>query len=214
MKTLIINGSPNGKRGNSEIICKRFMMGMKIQPDVRYIVEEDPVALATVMENYDCWLFFFPMYVNAMPGIVKRLFEYLKPSESKNVGYFVQYGFAEAFQSDWLCATLKNYNRRMGYNNIGIVAAGDMAGLRFMPERMNKKIFTQLEKAGELFEQIGRFDEDIIRYFGRLHRYSEKQIKNNERLRKLGLTQLIWNFMLRKNNAYKKRLDKPFMEQV
>lgn len=93
----------------------RKISGMQNQPEIRY-VKEDPAALAAIMEEYDCWLFFFPLYVNAMPGIVMRLFEHLHPNEGRKVGYFIQYGFEEAFQSKWLCAVLKNFNRRMGYH--------------------------------------------------------------------------------------------------
>lgn len=210
MKTLIVNGSPNGRKGNTEIFCRKFMSGMQNQPEIRYITEEDPAALASYMNGFDDWLFFFPLYVNAMPGILKRLFEHLSPSEEKRAGYVVQSGFEEAFQSDWLCAILKNFNRRMGYQDLGIVVAGGMAGVRYMPENMNKKTFARLEKAGSLYEQNGMLDEAVIQEFGKLYRYSEKQLKRLRFFRKLGLTNMFWNSMLKKNNAYQKRFDKPY----
>lgn len=210
MKTLIINGSPNGSKGNSEIFCRRFIKGMHHQPEIRYAVEENPAVLAADMDGYDHWLFFFPLYVNAMPGILKKLFEHLNPSEERKVGYFIQSGFEEAFQSDWLCAILKNFNRRMGYGDLGIVVAGGMAGVRYMPERMNKKTFARLEKAGSLYEQSGVFDQETIQQFGQPHRYSESQLRRIRFFKKLGLTDMFWNNMLKKNNAYNRRFDKPF----
>lgn len=122
----------------------------------------------------------------------------------------VQSGFEEAFQSDWLCAVLKNFNRRMGYHDLGIVVAGGMAGVRYMPERMNKKLFALLEEAGALYEQSGVFDEKIIRKFGQRYRYSEKEIRRICCFKKLGLTNMFWNRMLKKNHAFQKRFDKPF----
>ena len=59
-------------------------------------------------------------------------------------------------------------------------------------------------------EQNGVFDEESIQLFGQLYRYSEKQIKRNRFFRKLGLTNMFWNNMLKRNNAYQKRFDKPF----
>lgn len=162
------------------------------------------------MEAYDHWLFFFPLYVNAMPGILKRLFEHLKPDEEKKAGYFIQSGFEEAFQSDWLCAILKNFNRRMGYGDLGIVVAGGMAGVRYMPERMNRKTFERLEAAGALYEKDGRFNQETIRQFGELHRYSKKHLRRICFYKKLGLTDMFWNSMLKKNNAYDRRFDQPF----
>lgn len=210
MKILIINGSPNGRKGNSEIFCRRFIQGMDNQPEIRYAAEEDPAVLATDMDGYDHWLFFFPLYVNAMPGILKRLFEHLNPSEEKKVGYVIQSGFEEAFQSDWLCAILQNFNRRMGYGDLGIVVAGGMAGVRYMPEKMNKKTFACLEQAGSLYEQNGVLHQETIQQFGQIYRYNEKQLRRIRFLKKFGLADIFWNSMLKKHNAHSKRLDKPF----
>lgn len=41
-------------------------------------------------------------------------------------------------------------------------------------------------------------------------RYSDKQLKQICFFKKLGLTNMFWNRMLKTNNAHKKRLDKPF----
>ena len=210
MKILIINGSPNGRKGNSEIICRKFAEGMQNQPEIRYVVEEDAAALADYMDGFDSWLFFFPLYVNAMPGIVKRLFEQMRPNQKKGAGYFVQSGFEEAAQSDYLRPILKNFNKRKGYQELGLVVAGGMAGVRYMPEQMNKKLFARLERAGALFEQAGKFDEESIRLFGQPYSYTKAQIRLNRLMRKLGLTNIFWNNMLKKNNAYQKRFDKPF----
>ena len=210
MKTLIINGSPNGRKGNTEILCRRFVKGMQTQPEIRYVTEEDAATLAACMDEFDRWLFFFPMYVNAMPGIVKRLFEHMKPKPEKGVGYFVQYGFEEAAQSDYLRRILMNFTRRMDYQDLGLIVAGGMAGVRYMPERMNKKLFARLEQAGIQFERTGRFDEESIRLFGQPYKYSKARITLNRIMNRIGLTNIFWNSMLKKNNVYPKRFDKPF----
>jgi multimeric flavodoxin WrbA len=210
MKTLIINGSPNGKKGNTEILSREFIKGMKIQPEIRYAVEENASALAAYMQGYDNWLFFFPLYVNAMPGIVKRLFEELPSTPEKGAGYFVQSGFEEAMQSDYLVTILNNFNIRMGYRDLGIVVSGGMAGVRYMPAKMNRKTFEHMQRAGTLYELAGIFADESKKHFGQLYRYSERQAKRYQQMRKLGLTDIMWNHMLRKNKAYQKRFDKPF----
>ena len=212
MRMLIINGSPNGKRGNTEILSRRFMAGMQTPPEVRYVAEESAADLAVYMEGFDNWLFFFPLYVNAMPGIVKRLFEHMQPNPLKHVGYFIQSGFDEAAQSDYLVTILNNFNRRMSYNDLGIVVAGGMAGVRFMSESMNKKLFGRLQRAGTRFEKSGKFDEESIRLFGQPYRYSKAQLRRNRFIKKLGLTNIFWNSFIKKNNAFDKRFDKPFGE--
>ena len=210
MKTLIINGSPNGKKGNTEILSQMFIEGMESKPEIRYVSTEDPTELAAYMNEFDRWLFFFPLYVNTMPGIVKRLFEHMTKDTSKSIGFFVQSGFEEAFQSDWLAAVLKNFIKRMGYIDIGIVIAGGMAGVRFMPESMNRNTFEMMKKAGLQFHETGVLSKETKEYFGRLYRYDEKQIKRNTFFKKLGLTNFFWNRMIKSNKAYHKRYDKPF----
>jgi multimeric flavodoxin WrbA len=210
MKTLIINGSPNGRRGNTEILNREFVKGMQNQPEIRYVAEEDAAALAAYMQGFDHWLFFFPLYVNAMPGIVKRLFERLTPNPGQAAGYFVQSGFDEAAHSDYLRAVLINFNRRMGYRDLGIVVAGGMAGVRYMPERMNGKTFTHMRRAGELYEQAGAFADESVRHFGQPYRFSKGQLRLNRFFSKIGLANFFWNGMLKKNKAYTRRFDKPF----
>ena len=210
MKTLIINGSPNGRKGNTEIFCRQFVAGMQMSPELRYVVEEDASTLAAYMEGFDSWLLFFPLYVNAMPGIVKRLFEHMQPNQKKGIGYFVQFGFDDAFQADWLLTILKNFNKRMGYQDLGIVVAGGMAGVRFIPERMNKKLFTRLQRSGMLYEQSGAFDEESIRLFGQPYRFSKGQANLYSFLTRIGLGNIAWNITLKKNKAFQKRFDKPF----
>lgn len=212
MNTLIINGSPNGRNGNTEILSQKFIEGMQNKPEIQYICEMDPDILATNMNDYDSWLFFFPMYVNAMPGIVKRLFEHLKPNGVKKVGYFVQYGFEESFQSDWLCSILKCFDQRMGFESLGTIVAGGMAGVRYMPSFMTKKTFEVMKKAGLYYEKHGMFDETTIHAFSHLYRYSNNQIKKNMFFSKIGLTNITWNSMLKSNDAYMLRFDKPFGE--
>ena len=211
MKTLIINGSPNGRKGNTEVFCQKFAAGMKTAPEVRRVAEEEAAGLAAYMEDFDHWLFFFPMYVNAMPGIVKKLFEQMQPGQEKGIGYFVQYGFAEAAQSDYLRTILKNFTARMGYRDLGMVVAGGMAGVRYMPEAMNKKLFGRLKTAGADYEQSGALSQGSIRPFGQVYRFNRAQLARIRFFKKLGVSDaLFWNRMLKGNNAFNKRFDKPF----
>ena len=79
-----------------------------------------------------------------------------------------------------------------------------------MPDQMNKKLFAHLERAGMLYEQAGRFDEKSIKEFGKLYRYTKAHARRNQFMKKLGLTNIFWNSMLKKSKVYDKRFDKPF----
>ena len=53
MSTIILNGSPKGQKGNSEIFIQHFISGMKSLYEVSYISKEDPRALAQHLKDFD-----------------------------------------------------------------------------------------------------------------------------------------------------------------
>lgn len=110
MRTLIINGSPRGKNGNTEVFIRQFLEGAGEEYPVRYVVKEDPLMLAEVIREYDTVLFFMPLYVHAMPGIVMKLFEQMKTCrEGQRIGFVVQAGFIEGAQARFLVRYLKQF---------------------------------------------------------------------------------------------------------
>lgn len=211
MNTLIINGSPNGGKGNTEIFIRQFLMGCQTPYEVAYAAKENPAFLAERLKEFDAVLFFIPMYVFAMPGIVMKLIEEMVPSQSgQRIGFVVQYGFAEGAQAQYIKRYSELLAKRLQYKHIGTITKGNAAGVGMMPETMNKKLFSRLRALGRHYSETGTFDCSIEKEMEKPYHLSKAAAMGNEMLNSIGVSKIFWHKMLRDNNAFNNRLDKPF----
>lgn len=216
MRTLVINGSPKAKNGNTEVFIKQFIKGMKAPCEVCYVAKEDSLQLAEYMKQFDTVLVAMPLYIHAMPGIVMKLIECMEPASDggKAMGFIVQSGFMESAQSKYLERYLSALTKQLNYAYLGTVIKGGSAGTCMMPEKMNKKLFKQLRMLGEYFEINGSFHAEIIKELAKPIRLSKGKSRLLQFLSRLGLgDNMFWNMMLKKNNALGRKFDKPFAEE-
>lgn len=214
-KTLIMNGSPKGKNGNTEIFIRKFIEGAEEFYDVRYAAKERPEQLVKDFGTYDTLLFFMPLYVHAMPGIVMEIIEQMKPAERKEqkIGFVVQSGFVEAAQSDYAKAYFELLAKRLGYHYLGTVVRGGAAGVCMMPEKANAQLFEVLHSLGSGFQSAGTFDGNTVKTLGTPYRLPERQSRKYELLYRLKLGNLVWYIMLLRNKAFRKRRATPYLEK-
>lgn len=213
MRTLIINGSPKGKNGNTEIFIEKFVTEMKTSYQICHLVKEESKHIARYMKEFDTILIFMPLYVHAMPGILMKLIESIEKitDGEKGMGFIVQSGFMESDQSKYLERYLSALTKNLNYTYIGTVIRGGSAGTYMMPEKMNKKLFEQLRVLGEYFDKNGAFNLEIVKEMAKPSKLSKIKTLQLEFLSKIGLGDtLFWNMMLRQNKAKGKRFDKPF----
>lgn len=232
MSMVIMNGSPKAERGKSELFIRKFIEGMqeadsqqkteesgeqqsmqKTVCEVCYTAKEDHEKLAQKLQEHDEIVIVFPLYVHAMPGSVKKVLEYMKSVESsgKKLGFIIQYGFVEGAQSRYVVRYLEAFIRKMNYESIGIAVHGGSAGVSEMPEKMNRKLFEQLQILGKSYAETGTFSKDAISILQTPYELTKKQAKMYEFMAKLGLTDSMWwNSQLKKNGAMKNRFDRPF----
>lgn len=211
MNTLIVNGSPNGAKGNTEIFAQQFISGCGEPCHISYAAKEELDALAASMANYDTVLFFMPLYVHAMPGIVMKLMEHMKPArEGQRIGFVVQYGFVEGAQAQYVKRYFELLAKRLGYTYCGTVVHGGSAGVRYMPEKMNRELFTNVQGLGHTYSTSGQLDEQIATQMAQPYELSGGKVALYRFLTHIGIMNMFWNKMLRSNNAYEKRFDKPF----
>lgn len=213
MKTLILNGSPHAKSGNTEIFIRNFVKGFKSPYEVRYVLQEDVEQLAQYILQFDTVIIAMPLYIHAMPGIVMRLIEHMKaaPDDGKAIGFIVQSGFVESSQSQYLERYLHAITKKLNYKYLGTVIRGNSAGISMMPEKMNQKLFKRLADLGKYFDETKTFNADIVEEFAKPYRLSKVQSRFMTFLYKIGVGNLLWNQMLKSNGAFEKRFDKPFI---
>ncbi len=216
MSILIINGSPKGRKGNSEIFIRKFVNKVKSTYEINYAAEEDSLQISNYMKEFDTIIVVMPLYVHAMPGIIMKIIECMEPTldSGKAMGFIVQSGFMESAQSKYLERYLFALTKNLNYTYLGTVIRGGAAGTYMMPEKMNKKLFKQLEMLGEYFDKNNSFNKDIMEELAKPNKLSKGKCKLLQLFGKLGLGDaMFWNMMLKKNNAQERKFDRPFASE-
>lgn len=215
MKTIIINGSPKCKNGNTEIFIQNFISGMKQDVEVRRIIEEDIDKLAKLTGEYDTIILALPLYIHSMPGIVMRFIECLEANTSNNlkrIGFILQCGFPEGFQCKYLESYFKSLSEELGMEYLGTIIKTEAAGIYMMPGFMTRKLFARLKRLGEIYEEAGRFDEKIMKKLMQPVEVKGFGLKFMRMAKRLGLMDIMWNRFLKGNKAFGERFAKPFCE--
>jgi len=211
MSTIIINGSPRGKAGNTEHFICHFLKGTGKSYEVRYVVNEDVCTLAAHIAQYDTILLFFPLYIHAMPGIVMKLFEKMAPAKSgQRIGFVVQAGFIEAAETRIIKQVLDVLSTRLKYENLGVVTKGDAAAIGAMPKFMNRKLFTRLQMLGTHYERYGEFKKELVELLAQPYEISPFKAKLYELANRSGINHIFWRRFWKQNGVLKQGLAQPF----
>lgn len=213
MKTLILNGSPRADHGNTQLFIDHFQSGLTQPLPVRHILRENPEKLALEMNDYDTILLVMPLYIHAMPGIVMKLFEELKPhlTDHKQIGFIVQAGFIESSTALYLEHYLSSLANRLNYTYLGTVIKGDAAACSILPHFFFGKLFKQLKALGASYEKNGSFDPLLVTKLGNPVDLSKFQVRLLESPLVKRLNQIGWNWILKRNDCFENRFDQPYL---
>jgi hypothetical protein len=213
MKTIIINGSPKGnsEKSASYFLAKAFVRQMKNPADIIPLAKADFNQVAAQVAEADCILFFFPNYIHAMPGIMKKFMEVMPQANRENqmLGFVVQAGYMETVEEEILIRYLEIFSRQKGYRHLGTVAKGEAAGIGIFPEKFGK-LADRFAAFGEAFEGEGLFPEEYVKEFGKPYELSWQLAAIINLLNLTGIGNLGWNIFLKKNKAYARRYDRPY----
>jgi len=214
MKTIILTGSPkpDAKTSNSQIFADTFVSKMKDPCEIKRIVKEDPKELAQYVKAFDNIIIIMPLYIHAMPGIVMRFFECLEPAsdDGKSIGFIIQAGFMETSQERYVERYVGDLAKQLNYRYLGTVSKGQAAATYMFP-KMFKKALESVAALGEDFESTNSFDEDITKSLGEPYEITKSQLRILNFMDKLGLSNIFWHREMKKNGAFAKRLDKPYL---
>ena len=214
MNTIILNGSPKGnsEKCNSQIFAENFVKNMKNPCEIKCIAEEAPEEFSHYVEDFHSLIFILPLYIHAMPGIVMKFIEELKPvsSPEKYIGFIVQAGFIETAQHKFLRRYFKSLAEQLNYNYLGTVSRGEAAAIYMYP-RMFKKVLKLVSDLGVAYEKNHTFDREIVKKLGQPYELSKLKLTMLRLTNKIGISNIGWHKMLRKNKAMDRRLDKPFL---
>jgi hypothetical protein len=214
MKTIILNGSPKGNspKSASYFLAKAFVRQMKEPLDIIPLAGMDFQQVSSRVSEADCILFFFPNYVHAMPGIMKKYMEQMPQAgrEGKTLGFVVQAGYMETVEEEILIRYLEIFSRQKGYRYLGTVAKGEAAGIGIFPEKFGK-LADRFAAFGAAFEAEQSFAEEYVREFGSPYELKWYHAAIINILNITGIGNLGWNIFLKRNKAYDHRYDRPYL---
>ena len=215
MQYLLFNGSPRGKTGNSEIILNNLIEGLSESPDVSTEVirlnrPSSREEAAQKIASADCAILVFPLYTDAMPGIVMDFIEKLEPYKSSlvnlNLGFIVHSGFPEGKQSRAVEKYLVRLTTLLGAKYTGtVVAAGSMG--------ISAKRLKIIRELGRRLPGTMVFDTDLISRASQFEELSKAMIPIMTILCKAGLLNSYWDKDLKKNGVFADRFAKPYAKQ-
>lgn len=219
MKLTLFNGSPRGKRSNTNVLMDHFTRGFneteENKTDTAYLFKTgDMEEFVRTFRDAERVILAFPLYTDAMPGIVKHFIEQLEPfcgeENNPDLGFVVQSGFPESHHSRFVERYLEKLARRLNCNYLGTVIRGGAELTRTQPESQTRQLFDSFYRLGLHFGKTGAFDEAVVRSISKMEKMPAAARVIFGLLAKAGLTNGYWNRMLKKNNAYDKRFDKPY----
>lgn len=219
MRLIIFNGSPRGKTGNTEVLLKHFLKGFSENKENSYELHRlincsNYEALMPEFLETGAALIAFPLYIDSMPGHVKKFIETLEPLCGKlpdlRLLFLVQSGFPEATHSKYVRRYCKKLAVRLGVKYTGTIIRGGSEGARFMPETF--KDFIKLQELGREFGEFGTLNQTILTEIAGPEKLSETILsKFPPYVDKPAFTD-YWDDQLRKNGVFEKRFDKPYSE--
>lgn len=219
MQLTVFNGSPRGKRSNTSVLLEHFLRGfMETQGnsyEIEYLVQsKHGQRFVKMFRDSSHVILAFPLYVDAMPGIVKSFIESLQPvrgsQDNPTIGFIVQGGFPEAHHSRFVKRYLRKLARRLNCPYAGCLVKGGFEATPSMPKFMTKSIFSRIRELGKGYGTTGQFDSELV---DRLAKPEHLSIFHRAFFRialYLGLAHIYWDRQLKANKAFGKRFDRPF----
>ena len=219
MKLTVFNGSPRGKKSNSTLLMTHFLHGFTSCGDHQYKIVylsktrqvADHVRDFREAENA---ILIFPLYTDAMPGIVKLFIEALEPlvgrSDNPSLGFIIQSGFPEANHSRFVARYMEKLAKRMNCGHTGTALRVGVEGIQIMPPWMTRKLYKLFFDLGAAYGRTGRFNPGIIRKLAPREGRSLMQKVFVKVGSLFGLDNYYWDSQLKSNNAFEGRFNRPF----
>jgi multimeric flavodoxin WrbA len=212
----LFNGSPRGRRGNTPILLEQFAKGFGGATEMHHLVRvRSTDEFVQAFTKAECAWIGFPLYTDAMPGIVKHFIEALEPligrPNNPPLGFLVQSGFPEGLHSRYVERYLEKLAARLGSPYLGTIVKGNGEGVRLMPPETNRALFENLQALGAGLARDGRLDPAVLARIARPERYPAILGPVFKIFLRLPVAHSYFDGMLKKNGAYARRFAQPFV---
>lgn len=220
MRLTIFNGSPRGTGSNTDILLKHFTDGyLETIGNSFELIHLNQVSrqdeFVKRFSEAEVVIIAFPLYTDAMPGMVKTFFEslsVLKGKKNPPVAFIVQSGFNEAIHTKALRHYLTKLVKRLDCELLGIASKGSIEGIQVQPPMMTKGLFKSFRNLGRELATEGRFSEETTKALAGREKLSTSGRLLIRVVEMLKVSDTYWEQMMKKNDAFEKRYDKPSLD--
>lgn len=216
MKLTIVNGSPRGRKSNSDKILQWLLADIKDTSGFSYEkvyavdIKERESQIET-LKGSDSIVVIFPLYTDCMPGITKDFFENMENNKEllkgKVITFIVHSGFPEAIQSRAVERYNEYFSKLMEMNYMGTIIMGGSEALSAAPDSMFKKKIESFKAIGKCIIQNKPLTAKDKALIGKPELVSGVMLFL---MKRLSVNDFFWNSQLKKNNAFDKRFEKPY----
>lgn len=217
----VFNGSPRGKTGNTQILLEQFVDGFEANARRSHEMHHlnrisDAERFQQAFAEAEHVLLGFPLYDDAMPGIVKAFIETLEPfcrrPNNPSIAFLVQSGFPEAAHSRYVERYLEKLSVRLGCPYAGTIVKGNGEDVRSMPPEKNRRLFETLHQLGKVYGNTGWFDPTLLEKLAKPERFPKITLPLFRLLLKTNIANMPWDNQLKKNGAYERRFARPYAQ--
>lgn len=222
MKPLLLNGSPRGRDGNSRQLLGWIAQGLaaagcETGPTIDLAPAPTRAAPRDAFLAADEVVFAFPLYTDAMPGIVMAFLESLAGADphrlrGKRVAFVIQSGFPEGIHTEALAAYLARLCDRLGFRHLGTLRKGGVEAIRMMPPTQVGKLAARFRAAGQELGERGSFSPELVARMAGRRRFGPGMRMLLRLLVATGLANVYWNTRLKQHGAFACRFDAPYAE--
>jgi len=216
-----LNGSPRGPQGNTALMISHFLRGSEAldgrQTETFHLFRTAGIPeYVRAFEQAELVLLGFPLYTDAMPGLVKEFIDALAPLAGRKgnpaVLFFVQSGFPEAAHSRPVEAYLRRLAELLGCDCLGVIVKGGGEGIRSMPDKWTAPMFAQFEALGRGLAETGALDARLVKQIAGCERYPRILAPLFKLVKLTGLLDFYWKAQMKENGVTERALDRPYEE--
>ncbi len=213
----LFNGSPRGRRGNTPLMLEQLARGFGNPAEIHHLVRmKETDRMVQAFAESECAIIGFPLYTDAMPGLVKHFIEALEPltgrGDNPSVGFLVQSGFPEGLHSRYIERYLEKLAARLGSPYLGTIVKGNGEGTRVMPADMTRSLFENLQAVGAGLARDGSFDPQALARIAAPESFPSYLGPVFKVFLRLPMAHSYFDNMLKKNGVYEQRFAQPFVD--
>jgi len=211
----IFNGSPRGNASNSMFLMNEFIKGFDAEYDLHHLYQRH--ALQEQVQAFgeaECVWLALPLYTDGMPGIVTQFIEALAPLKGRPnnpaMGFLVQSAFNQGAHSRYIERYCQKLAARLGSPYLGTIVKCGSGALHVLP---TSTLFKRLQSLGNDLSQQGYLNPRTVHKIASPERYTFDPNSLIQNAMYITISRSMFDQQLKKNGAYAKRFDQPFLTE-